>query len=94
MKINTCASKIVAFALVLGFLMAVGVWAADQSITGTVAENDAGKIIISADDGEDYLVEGKDLSEMVGQSVKVTGTLAEEGGTKSIKVMKVEEMNE
>ena len=94
MKIYTCASKIVAFTLALVFLMAVGVWAANQSITGTIAENDAGKIIIAADDGEDYLVEGKDLSEMIGQSVKVTGTLTEQGGTKAIKVMKVEEVKE
>ncbi len=94
MKINTRISKIVAFTLALGLLLAVGVWAAEQSITGTVAENDAGKVIITADDGEDYLVEGKDLSGMIGKTVKVTGTLSEQGGAKAITVMKMEEMKE
>ena len=94
MKRSRLVLKIIATALVLGFLTAGAVVAAEETITGMVEQNDSGMIIISADDGEDYLVKGQDLSEMVGKSVKVTGTLAEEGDAKAITVMNMEEIKE
>ena len=94
MKRSRLALKIIATALVLGFLTAGAVVAAEETITGMVDQNDGGTIIISADDGVDYVVKGQDLSEMVGKSVKVTGTLAEEGDAKSITVMNIEEIKE
>lgn len=94
MKRSRLVFKIIATVLVLGFLTAGAVVAAEETITGMVEQNDSGMIIISADDGEDYLVKGQDLSEMVGKSVKVTGTLAEEGDAKAITVMNMEEIKE
>ena len=94
MKTRTAMGKILALALVLGLLVATGAAAADQAITGTVDQNDSGMIIISADDGEDYLVKGKDLAGMIGKTVKVTGTLSEEGDAKSITVMQLEEVGD
>lgn len=94
MKINTGTTRIIAVILAVGLLLASGAMAADQSVTGTIIENDSGNIIISADDGEDYLVQGKDLSEMLGKTVRVTGTLAEQEGAKSITVMKLEEIQD
>jgi len=94
MKTKTVIGKVLALVLVLGFLVASGALAADMAITGTVDQNDSGMIILSADDGEDYLVKGKDLTDMIGKTVKVTGTLAQEGDAKSITVMELEEVAE
>lgn len=94
MKRSRLVFKIIATVLVLGFLTAGAVVAAEETVTGMVDQNDGGTIIISGDDGVDYVVKGQDLSEMVGKSVKVTGTLAEEGDAKSITVMNVEEIKE
>jgi hypothetical protein len=94
MKTKTVIGRVLALVLVLGFLVASGALAADMAITGTVDQNDSGMIILSADDGEDYLVKGKDLTDMIGKTVKVTGTLAQEGDAKSITVMELEEVAE
>lgn len=94
MKRSSLVLRVLVCALVLGCMAGGIAMAAEETITGTVAQNDSGMIIISADDGEDYLVEGQDLSEMVGKSVKVTGTLAEKEDVKSITVMNLEEIKE
>lgn len=94
MKTKTMSGKIFALTLAFGLLIAGAALAMDETITGTVDLNDSGKIIIMGDDGDDYLVKGKDLSVMVGKTVKVTGTLAEEGDAKVITVMEMEEVKE
>jgi len=91
MKRNTM--KWIAVMLVLGFLAATVAIAGEQSITGTVEKTDQG-IVISADDGSTYMVEGKDLSDMVGKSVKATGTLAEGASGKTLTVISVEPVQE
>ena len=68
--------KVFAILLVIGLVAATGAMAGGQSITGMVEKTDQG-IVISADNGDTYIVAGKDLSGMVGQTVKATGTLAE-----------------
>jgi hypothetical protein len=75
--------------LVIGMLAATGAIAADDSITGTVEETDNG-IVISADNGDQYIVMGEDLSDMVGKTVKATGTLAEGKSGKILTVISVE----
>lgn len=75
--------------LVIGMLAATGAIAADDSITGTVEETDNG-IVISADNGDQYIVMGEDLSAMVGKTVKATGTLAEGKSGKILTVISVE----
>jgi hypothetical protein len=75
--------------LAIGLLAATGAIAGDQSVTGTIVKTDQG-IVISADDGDTYIVMGKDLSEMVGQTVKATGTLAESQEGKTLTVISIE----
>ncbi len=81
--------KLFAVMLVVGLLAATGAIAEDNSITGTVEKTDQG-IVISADDGATYIVMGKDLTEMVGKTVKATGTLAEGKSGKILTVISVE----
>jgi hypothetical protein len=91
---NRFYHKVLVIALVMGLVAAAGAMAAEETLTGTIMKNDSGMIIVSADDGSDYLVKGENLSDMVGKSVKVTGTLSEEADAKSITVMSMEELKE
>lgn len=81
--------KMFAILLVVGLLAATGAIANDESVTGIIEQTDHG-IVISADDGDTYIVMGKDLSEMVGQTVKATGTLAESAEGKTLTVISIE----
>ena len=94
MKRNNVVRKTLVFALVMVFLAAFGAMAMEESVTGVVHKSDTGEMMIKADDGMDYMVEGEDLSSMVGKTVKVTGTLEEKADVTSIKVMKMEEVKE
>lgn len=69
-------------------LKAFGAVAAEESIAGTIQKTDRG-IVLSADNGDTYIIIGKDLSEMIGQTVKVTGTLAEGASGKTLTVISV-----
>jgi hypothetical protein len=64
----------------------------EEIVAGTVVQTDEG-IIIEAEDG-DYLVQGKDLSDMVGKAVEVTGIITETDQGYVIQVKKVEELQE
>ena len=75
------------------FLTATVAIAGEQSITGTVEKTDQG-IVISADDGATYMVQGQDLSSMVGKTVKATGTLAEGESGKMLKITSIEPVQE
>ena len=59
------------------------------AITGMVEKTDAG-IVIATGMGK-YLVNGQDLSNMIGKTVNVTGTVQEAMGTYTIDVVSVEE---
>ena len=84
--------KLLAVVAIIGLLSVAGAMAADeQTISGTIEKADAG-IVITADDGMTYAVQGKDLSDMVGKSVEATGTLSESDSGKTITVVKVEEI--
>ena len=87
MKGNTM--KGLAVMLIVGMLAATGAIAGDNSITGTVEKTEKG-IVISADNGDQYIVMGKDLTTMVGKTVKATGTLAEGKSGKILTVISVE----
>lgn len=95
MKTKSIICKILVLTLVFGFLAATGAVAEDKTtIIGMVDVNANDMIIIAADDGEDYLVKGKDLSSMIGKTIKVTGTLEEGDDAQSITVMEMEEIEE
>lgn len=81
--------KWIAVMLIIGLMAATGAIAGDQSVTGKVEKTDQG-IVIAADNGDTYIVMGKDLSEMVGKTVKATGTLEEGASGKTLTVISVE----
>jgi hypothetical protein len=86
--------KLLVVVTIIGLLSVAGAMAADeQTISGTIEKGDQG-IVLTADDGQTYMVEGKDLSAMVGKTVKATGTLAESESGKTISVTMVEEIKE
>lgn len=86
-------TKIAALILIIGFLASTPVLAGEQTITGVVKQTDQG-VVISVDDGSDYLVQGKNLSAMVGKTLKATGTLAESDKGKVITVTQIEEIKQ
>ena len=65
---------------------------AGDSVTGTIAQGDAG-LVLQAEDGN-YILAGQDLSDMVGKKIKVTGTIAEGDAGKTLTVMSFEEVQE
>ena len=72
---------------------AAGLAMAEDSITGTISEKDD-IIVLDAADGS-YVLEGSDMApEMVGKTVKVTGTVAEKENMKVINVLSMEEVKE
>lgn len=85
----------IAVMLIIGLLSAIPAMAGEHmageqsSITGTVQKTDDG-IVIAADDGATYKVQGKDLSDMVGKTVLATGTLAESESGKTLTIISVE----
>jgi hypothetical protein len=59
-----------------------------MTLSGTVEETDAG-IVIASDLGK-FLVTGHDLSDMIGKTVNVTGTIQESAGSPTIEITSVE----
>lgn len=93
MKRNHWIWKVLAVVAVIGLLSVAGAMAAEETLTGIIENGDQG-IVLSADDGETYIVQGKDLSAMVGKTVKATGMLAEGTSGKTITITSVEELKE
>jgi len=48
--------------------------------------------VIIGDDGEEYYVAGKDLSAMVGKDVEAIGTVTENEGVKTLRLITVKEL--
>ena len=70
-----------------------GMAIAADSITGTITEK-GDIIVLDAADGS-YVLEGNDKApDMVGKTVKVTGTVAEKENVKVINVLSMEEVKE
>ncbi|MGD9368967.1 MAG: DUF5818 domain-containing protein [Desulfobacteraceae bacterium] len=85
--------KLLAVVAVVGMLLATNAAAADEeTISGTIMKTDQG-IVLSADDGATFKIEGQDLSDLVGKNVAVTGTLSEGESGKTITVIDVEEIS-
>lgn len=93
MKTNHLIWKSLAVVAIIGLLAVTGAMASEETLTGMIEKGDQG-IVLAADDGETYMVQGQDLSDMVGKSVIATGTLAEGMSGKTITVTKVEEIKE
>ena len=93
MKSKQLVWKVLAVVMIIGLLTVASAIAAEETLMGTIEKGDQG-IVLSADDGETYMVQGQDLSDMVGKSVKATGTLAEGMSGKTITITKVEEIKQ
>jgi Protein of unknown function (DUF5818) len=91
MKRNHLIWKLLVVVSIIGLLSVASAIAGEQTISGTIEQGDQG-IVLSADDGQTYMVQGQDLSAMVGKTVKATGTLEEGAAGKTIMVTKVEEV--
>ena len=85
--------KIVIATVILGLFAATAAMAGDETITGVIEKTDQG-IILSADNGERFMVRGQDCSSMVGKSVKATGAVMEDKSGMVIEVTSVEEIKE
>ncbi len=91
---------VMAMVAVIGLVMPAAVLAAQggknaaDTIQGTVEKGDKGITVIRTDDGQAVTVLGKNMADMVGKSVKVTGTLTKGGKSRAIVVMSVEEIKE
>jgi len=93
MNPRTKLIRLIALAIVVCFITVTGAIAADNTvITGTVVKTKSGVVVIKAPDKQQYIVVGKNLSKMVGKTVKVTGTLSKSEKGKAIKVTKVVEI--
>ena len=66
--------------------------AQEETIVGTVVKHGK-QFVIEADEG-DYIVKGKDLTNMTGKMVEVTGTISEGEKGDTIEVKSVEEIQE
>jgi hypothetical protein len=62
----------------------------EESIVGEIVSSNAGYAIVT--DGGWYLVEGYDVSGLLGKTVKATGSVSEQGGVKTITVTALEEI--
>jgi hypothetical protein len=62
---------------------------AEESIVGEVVNSGSG-YAIAIGDGAWYLVEGCDVSGLLGQTVKATGTITEQSGVRTISVTAIE----
>ena len=82
---KTKLAKITVLMLVVGLLAVTMAIAGEESIIGVVEKTDQG-IVIAAEDGASYLVQGENLEAMVGKTLKATGTLAESDQGKVITI--------
>ena len=82
-----CALSIV----LVGSTMVVAQEEEKTAITGTVEQTDTG-FVIMGEDGEDYYVAGKDLSAMIGKDVEAIGTVTENEGVKTLRLITVKEV--
>ncbi len=99
MKRNSVFRMAIALFMVIGMLVgttALSVATADaadpQTIEGVVQEGKNGTTIIKMDDGQAFNVLGKNMKDMLGKTVKVTGTLSKGKSTRAIVVNSFEEV--
>lgn len=99
MKRETVFRMAVALFMVVGMLVSTTALtvskaaAADpQTIQGVVAEGKNGTTVIKMDDGQVFNVLGQNMKDMLGKTVKVTGTLSKGKSSRAIVVSSFEEV--
>lgn len=101
MKRNTVFGLAMAWVVVFVLLFAAGAMVAGtayagdmETIQGMVVKGEKGITVIKTDSGQSYSILGKNMAEMVGKTVKVTGTLTKGGENRSVVVSSFEEIKE
>ena len=96
MKRNRVFRAAVAVFMMIGLMIAVNAIAVDkgpqQTIQGTVEKGEKGITMIKTDDGQAFTILSKNMSDMVGKRVKITGTLTKGAKNKAVIVSSFEEM--
>lgn len=86
-------AKLILLALVVSFIASVAIAGDDMAtITGTVAETDAG-LVIKTDDG-DFAVAGADLAALVGKKIEAIGKVSEGDAGKVFNIVSLKEVQE
>lgn len=98
MKKRSLLRMTMAMVMVMGLLISTTVMATEkadqQTIQGTVEKGEKGITLIKADDGQTYTIVGKNLAELVGKKVKITGMLTKGAKNKAIVASSFEEIKE
>ncbi len=85
-------TKISIALMILTFVLSVSSVMAGESkaefISGTIVQTSHG-YALSTNTGEEYMVKGKDVSDMVGQQVAASGTVQEDASGKSIQISSI-----
>jgi hypothetical protein len=63
-----------------------------QTFQGVLEEGEKGPLVLKTDDGQSFNILGMNLREMVGKTVKVTGTVSKGKSTRAIVVSSFEEV--
>ena len=85
--------------MLFGLLLAAPVMAAEKgknnqdTITGVVEKGDKGISMIRTEDGKTFTIIGKNMAEMTGKTVKVTGMLTKGSKNRSVVVTTFEEIS-
>ena len=63
-----------------------------QTFQGVLEESEKGPLVLKTDDGQSFNILGMNLREMVGKTLKVTGTVSKGKSTRAIVVSSFEEV--
>jgi hypothetical protein len=92
--IRVAATIFVLFGLVFTTAAIAATKGPAQTIQGIVEKGEKGITMVKTDDGQAFIILNKNMTEMIGKKVKVTGTLSKGTKTKSIVVTHFEEITE
>ncbi len=99
MKRDTVFRMAIALFVVIGMLVGTtalsvskATAAEQETIQGVVAENKKGTTVIKLDDGQVFNVLGQNMKDMIGKTVKVTGTLSKGKTSRAVVVTSFEEV--
>ena len=98
MRRNSAFRVAVAVFMVIGLFIATTALAVDkgaqETIQGMVEKGEKGITMIKTDDGHAITILNKNMSDMIGKKVKITGTLTKGAKNQSIIVTSFEEVME
>ena len=100
MKRSNVFKLAMALIVIFGLLITTAAVAAEkgknveETIQGMVEKHASGMTMIKTDDGHTFNVLGQNMTDMIGKTVKVTGTLSKGKTTRAIMVTHFEEVKD